>query len=134
MARRRPVALPDRGTYRRGDVRITGRIVIGASGAVTSYECEACDTTGGVVKNAAAGRYDILFFRKFRNLRFAGPPTVVGPATAAFGNAAGNIANWRVTPTTNFHATLQVYLASSGADTDTTSGNEVHFTLWGQEL
>lgn len=128
MARRIPSVMRSLGTYRRSAVVITGAITIGAAGAVTSYACEACDNTGGIVKNAAAGRYDIVFLRKFRNFRLVGAPGILGPATAAFGNADGNTAQWRPA-TTNFHATLQTFLASSGADTNTTSGNVIHFAI-----
>lgn len=130
MGAKAPLTLEQRGTLRRGEVEITGTILIGASGAVTSFSCEGATS---IVKNAAAGRYDILLYRKYRNIRFPGAPSILGPASAAFGNTDGNVAQWRPA-TSGFHATIQVFLASSGADTNTTSANVVHFSLVAQEL
>lgn len=132
MAKSLPITQAPLGTGRRGATLITGTILIGASGAVTSYVCEYMPSSGGAVKNAAAGRYDLLFIRKFKNLRVVGL-SISGPATVAFGNTDGNAIQPRNAATAGFHATIQTFLASSGADTNTTSGNIVNFTFEGQD-
>lgn len=132
MTVRAPLTMQQRGTGRRGEVEISGTILVGAAGAVTSFACEYM-ASGGVVKNAAAGRYDLLFVRKFKNIRVSPSPSITGPASAAFGNTAGNLAQWRPA-TAGFMATLQVFLASTGADTDTTGGNIINFSLVAQEI
>lgn len=131
MAVKPPYPMKIRGTGRRGEVLITGTITIGASGAVSSFACEFCPSNG-IVKNAAAGRYDIVFARKYKNLRTLSC-SITGPASAAFGNTDGNAVQFRPA-TSTFHATLQVFLASSGVDTNTTSGNVINFTIVGQDL
>lgn len=131
MAKSIPITQSPLGTGRRGATLITGTITLTAAGAVASYVCEYMPSTLGAVKNAAAGRYDLNFIRKFKNLRFVGCG-LINTQGAAFGNAVGNTIQAR-TATTNFAATLQVFLASSGADTDTTSGNIIWFCFEGQD-
>ena len=85
---------------------------------------------GFIVKNAAAGRYDIALYRKLRNIRVVGV-SLMKAGGGAFGNAVANTIQPRV-PTTNADATLQAFLASTGADTDIASGDIIHFELVGQ--
>ena len=129
------------GTFRRGDLLITGTITVGAAGAISSVSCEQAPGTTGTlasnranygfcVKNAAAGRYDLAFFRKFRNLRFLGAG-IMKAGGGAFGNTSANTIQPRVA-TSNADATLQAFLASSGADTDVASGDIIHFAFIGQ--
>jgi hypothetical protein len=130
MAVKQPIVMQQRGTHRRGEVEISGKIVVGAAGAVTSFQCEAIGT-GGLVKNAAAGRYDMVFLRKYKNVRLSSI-TINNIAGGAFGNTNANMGQWR-TPTATFHATIQMLLASTGADTDVASTNEIHFGVVVQE-
>jgi hypothetical protein len=141
MGAREPIGLGILGTFRRGEQLITGTITVTAAGAIASVSCEQAPGTTGTlassrsnygfcVKNAAAGRYDLAFFRKFRNLRYLGGG-IMKAGGGAFGNAAANTIQPRVA-TTNADATLQAFLASTGADTDVASGDIIHFAFAGQ--
>jgi hypothetical protein len=132
---RPPLDLKQRGTGRRGEVEISGTITITAAGAVASVSCEYAPNITGtlgtnrgiILKNAAAGRYDLSFLRKFKNVR-PGSVNLIKAGGGAFGNTNANAVNWRVA-TTNADATIQAYLASSGADTDIASGDIITFSL-----
>jgi len=141
MGAKEPIALNNMGTFRRGEIAITGTITITAAGAIASVACEYAPGTTGtlaasranygfIVKNAAAGRYDIALYRKLRNIRVVGV-SLMKAGGGAFGNAVANTIQPRV-PTTNADATLQAFLASTGADTDIASGDIIHFELVGQ--
>ena len=143
MARQNPpITMAQRGTARRGEVEISGTITITAAGAIASVSCEYAPGTTGTLassranygfclKNAAAGRYDIALIRKYRNVRL-GSVTLIKAGGGAFGNAVANTIQWRVA-TTNADATIQAFLASSGADTDIASGDIISFTMVAQE-
>ena len=141
MGAKEPIVLNNLGTFRRGEVSITGTITITAAGAIASVSCEFAPGITGtlaasranygfIVKNAAAGRYDIALYRKLRNIRVVGV-SLMKAGGGAFGNAVANTIQPRV-PTTNADATLQAFLASTGADTDIASGDIIHFELVGQ--
>ena len=120
-----------RGTGRRGEVSISGTITITAAGAIASQTGELSTAA----KNAAAGRYDIVFDRVYRtgSIRYVGA-TLVRPDTTAFGNVSANILEGQVAQTAAVHATIQGILASSGADTDVKSGHIIHYEFVAQEL
>lgn len=123
------VKYPEQKAGRRNTVILTGTITIGAAGAVSSSSAE-CAT---VVKTATkTGRYTVTLDRKYRSVRGLGAPGLVGPADAAFGNAAANAAQYRNVSTQTFD--IQLFLASSGADTETTSGNVIHWAVEAQEF
>src|SRR5262245_17149658 len=137
-----PITQPQRGSGRRGELEINGTITIGGSGAITAVSCEHAPGTTGtlastragygfIVKNAAAGRYDIALIRKYRNIRL-GSVILQKAGGGAFGNTNANLIQWRV-QTTNADATIQALLASSGADTDIASGDIIHFSMTVQE-
>lgn len=141
MAAREPLGMGSLGTFRRGTLLITGTITITAAGAIASVSCEQAPGTTGTLastranygfclKNAAAGRYDLAFLRKPRNLRYLGGG-IMKAGGGAFGNVSANALQPRVA-TTNADATLQAFLASSGADTDVASGDIIHFAFEGQ--
>jgi hypothetical protein len=121
---------PQRGTGRRSEVSITGTILIGAAGAITSQVSELCTA----VKNAAAGRYDLTFDRLYKagSVRFIGA-TLVRPDTTAFGNVSANLLQGQAGADAG-HATLQAILASSGVDTDVASTNVIHYEFAAQEF
>lgn len=138
--RRAIVGLPELATGRRGEVNIIGVITVGASGAVTSVACEYAPNITGtlgtdrgmILKNATAGRYDISFSRKFKNLRFLGGGVNVNGAGAP--SAGTQVFNrFGAGLTTNADATIQVTNAAL-ADTDATSGNTIYFCFSGQQL
>jgi hypothetical protein len=120
-----------RGTGRRGEVAISGTITITAAGAILSQTGELSTAA----KNAAAGRYDIVFDRVYRtgSIRFNGA-MLVRPDTTAFGNTSANMIQGQVAQSAAVHATLQGILASSGADTDVKSGHIIHYEFIAQEL
>jgi len=120
-----------RGTGRRGEVSISGTITITAAGAIATQTGELSTAA----KNAAAGRYDIVFDRVYRtgSIRYVGA-TLVRPDTTAFGNVSANILEGQVAQTAAVHATIQGILASSGADTDVKSGHIIHYEFVAQEL
>ena len=137
-----PLTQPQRGTGRRSELEISGTITITAAGAISAVSCEHAPATTGtlaasranygfIVKNAAAGRYDIALMRKYRNIRL-GSLVLVKAGGGAFGNVNANLIQWRVA-TTNADATIQALLASTGADTDIASGDIIHFTMTAQE-
>lgn len=142
MGRAVPITMQQRGTGRRGELEISGTITITAAGAISAVACEYAPGSSGtlaatraaygfIVKNAAAGRYDIALIRKYRSIRL-GAVVLVKAGGGAFGNAVCNIINWRVA-TSNADATIQGYLASSGADTDLASGDIISFSMVVQE-
>lgn len=115
---------------RRGVGYITGILTIGGAGAITAGATGELYTA---VKNAAAGRYDLTFDRTYRTQpRFLGA-TLVATDGVAFGNVNGNTVNGRSGATNNL-ATLQAFLASSGADTNIASGYQIHFAFEVQEI
>jgi hypothetical protein len=122
--------MPQRGTARRNEVEITGSILVGASGAVTSVVCEeapnitgSAGTAGSILKDAAAGRYNITFFRKFASIRMTGA-MIKHSGTGAFTGAVyiqerpGLVAN----------QSLQLQALATTVDTDVTSGYTIEFS------
>ena len=140
---RAPLVSKQRGTERRAEVEISGIITITAAGAVASVSCEAAPNITGtlaknagvILKNAAAGRYDIAFLKRYKNIRFNGA-WVRKNGAGAFGNTNANACSDRIGAgiTTNADATLQAYLASTGADTDLASGDQIAFSYVAQEF
>jgi hypothetical protein len=111
---------------------ITGTIVLTAAGAISSTTgfcpSAAAGVAPGVVKTAAkTARYTVTLDRKYRFIRPVGAPSIIGPTDVAFGNAAGNVAEYRNVGTQSFD--VQVFLASSGADTESTSGNIITWAV-----
>ena len=138
----KPITMAQRGTGRRGELEISGTITITAAGAISAVSCEHAPGTTGtlastranygfIVKNAAAGRYDIALISKYRNIRL-GSVVLIKAGGGAFGNVNANLIQWRVA-TTNADATIQGLLASSGADTDIASGDIISFSMSVQE-
>ena len=119
------------GTYRRGAVVITGTILIGASGAVTSFVCEAVDSSTGIVKTAAkTGRYTVTFLRKYKNVRVCSME-LIGPTDAALTATDGNDLFVRNLAGTGFDIQAR---QTSYADANPASGNSIHFTVEAQLL
>lgn len=142
MGRAVPITMAQRGTGRRGELEISGTILITAAGAISSVACEHAPGITGTLastraaygfclKNAAAGRYDIALIRKYKNIRL-GSVSLVKAGGGAFGNTNANLIQWRVA-TSNADATIQGLLASSGADTDIASGDIISFSMVVQE-
>ena len=130
MAVRAPLVLRNRGTLRRGEVEITGTILIGASGAVTSFVCEAVGTTGIVKTASKTGRYTVTLLKKYRNPRVLGL-ALIGPTDAALTSTDGWFLSVRNLTGISFDIQAsQVSLA----DANPTSGNSIHFTIVAQEL
>ncbi len=131
MAVRAPLVLRNRGTLRRGEVEITGTILIGGAGAITSFVCEAVGTTGIVKTGGKTGRYTVTLLKKYRNPRAVGTPALIGPADAALTSTDGWFLSYR-----NFTGLTFDIQASqvSLADANPTSGNSIHFTIVAQEL
>lgn len=124
-----------RGAGKRGLVLLTGTITIGGAGAVSALVGDCTSTTlaadNSITKTAAkTGRYSVTLDRKYL---VTGRPWAMleGPADAAFGNVAGNALAVRNVAAKTFD--VQVFLASSGVDTETTSGNKIHWGVWAQE-
>lgn len=137
-----PITMQQRGTGRRGELEISGTITITAAGAISAVSCEYAPAITGtlastranygfIIKNAAAGRYDIALAKKYRNIRL-GSLALVKAGGGAFGNTNANLLQWRVA-TTNADATIQGLLASTGADTDLASGDIISFSMVVQE-
>ena len=131
---RAPLDLSQRGTFRRNEVEITGTILVGAAGAVTSTNCEiapnitgAVGSAGSILKDAAAGRYNITFLRRFKFMRsFSG--SIVHSGTGAFTGATGVLFR----PGLVANQSLQLQATAGTVDTDVTSGYTIHFSCVGQ--
>lgn len=135
MANRPPLTQTARGTYRRAVVEFSGTILVGAAGAVTSVSCEmapniigAVGSAGSILKNAAAGRYDVTFLRKLRNIRFTGG-NIVHSGTGAFAGATGVLGR----PGLVANQSIEIQCTANTVDTDVTSGYTVVFTGEAQE-
>lgn len=120
------------GAQTRDEITLTGSIVIGAAGAISSTTglcpSAAAGVSPGVVKTAAkTGRYTVTLDAKYITLRFLGAPAIVGAADAAIGNATGNVGFYRNRTTNTFD--IQLTLASTGADTDAANPTEVHWAI-----
>jgi hypothetical protein len=126
---------PVHGAGQRGWVVLAGTVTIGAAGAVSALAGDCTKTTAGdssVIKTATeVGRYTVTLDRKYRRIIPLGV-TLEGPADAALGNTDANLCSVRVVGTQSL--LLQLSLASSGADTETTSGNKVHWAVLAQEI
>jgi hypothetical protein len=131
MTTRTPLVLHRPGTYRRGAVIVTGTILIGASGAVTSFVCEAVDSSSGVVKTAAkTGRYTVTLLRKYRNPRVTNL-SLIGPTDAALTSTDG----WFLSVRNLTGQTFDIQASQvSLADANPTSGNSIHFSVEVQVL
>jgi hypothetical protein len=130
-----------RGAGGRGQVVISGSITLTAAGAISSLDGFATKTTAGgqsTIKTAGkTARYTVTLDRAYKKLRFLGAPGLVGPADAAFGNVNANAAQFRNrsagSGATQASFDIQLFLASSGADTDGASGTEIHWAVVAQE-
>lgn len=114
----------------RGWVHLAGTITIGAAGAVSSSDGDATAAAVG----SETGRYRLTFDRTYLKVRAMGAPGIVGPADTAFGNTDANMCQWRnLAASAVSTADIQCILASSGADTATTSGNVIHWSVLAKE-
>lgn len=143
MAVRQPLNIETPMVPRRGVVYISGAVTIGAAGAITAVSCEyaplfsgSAGTAGTILKDAAAGRYNVVLLRKFRNLRLVSCSMTTPDATTAVGNATGNVLSFRpsATPVAGQTFSLQAWLASSGADTNVSNGAVISFLVEAQVL
>jgi hypothetical protein len=121
----------------RGEFILSGTIVIGAAGAITSTTglapSAAAGVTPGAVKTAGeVGRYSVALDSKYLSLRFLGAPALVGAADAAIGNTTGNIGFYRNPTTSGFD--IQLALASTGADTEAANPTTVHWAVVVRDL
>jgi hypothetical protein len=115
---------------RRGAAILFGSITLGASGAIASasgfFPSAAAGVFGVVKTSAKTGRYTFKTDRTYRTLRVVGV-SVVGATDAAFGNTNANAVQVRNSSTTGFD--LQLFLASTGADTDGASGYVINYLV-----
>lgn len=119
---------PSRGSSRAREVRISGTITIGSSGAISA---QAADGVATAVKTASkTGRYTVTLDRTYKNLRVAGAPGVVGPTDAAFGDTAAKAGAYRNVTGSSFD--IQMFI-SNGTDTEAASGYVIHWAVFGQE-
>lgn len=96
---------------------------LGGSGAVASKDIPTGALT--LVKTAAkTGRYTGTLPRGHAKMRAWA--TIEGPADAAFGNTVANNAQVRNVNAAAGTFDVQLFLSSSGADTDGASGYKVH--------
>lgn len=118
---------PSLGTNCANSKTLHGSFTLGSSGAVASS-----DIPGGfctITKtNAKTARYSMKLHRGYGRLQNL-VPTLEGPADAAFGNTVGNAVGLRNMNASAGTADIQIFLASSGADTDGASGYVVRFSV-----
>lgn len=96
-------------------------LTLGASGAVASSDIQGGAMT--VIKTAAkTGRYSYTLHRGFGKIKFV-VASLEGPADTAMGNTDGNSCCVRNVNASAGTFDVQTFLASSGADTNSTSGN-----------
>jgi hypothetical protein len=99
-------------------------LAIGAAGAISSTDIQGGALT--VVKTAAkTGRYSFTLHRGFGKIKYISVPSIEGPADAAFGNTNANAAGVRNVNASAGTFDIQLFLASTGADTDAASGYNV---------
>jgi hypothetical protein len=127
----RKLKFPNLRAGARNAIVISGTITLGASGAIASAAgfcpSAAASVAPGVVKTAAkTGRYTVTLDRKYQTVRPIGV-SLEGPADTAMGNTDGNAVVVRNVGTQSFD--IQTLLASSGADTNSTSGNKIHWAV-----
>jgi len=116
-----------RGSARSNEVRVSGTITIGASGAVSASSSEASTVvkTGG-----KTGRYTVTLDRKYKNPRFSSAPCLIGPADVALTATDGN--EFFVRNLTGQTFDIQAY-QTSFADANPASGNVIHWSCYVQE-
>jgi hypothetical protein len=123
------------GGGRRGECLLSSSFTLGSSGAIASaagFFPSAAAGVFGVVKTAAkTGRYTFTTDRKYKSLRGVSV-VITGPADTAMGNTAANAGCFRNVTTSGFD--VQLFLASSGADTDGASGYVVTVTIIVEEI
>lgn len=107
-------------------------VTIGASGAVSSQSPAAaiCGLTVTEI-GTETGRYLVTPYKTAWSRLSPVGAVLEGPADTAMGNTAGNATCVRNVSASSFD--VQTFLASSGADTDTTSGNKLHITALVEE-
>jgi hypothetical protein len=115
----------------RGQDVLSGTITLGSSGAISSVTgylpITTTAATFGVIKTASkTGRYSLNFGRKYKTLKVVGL-SIVGPTDATFGNTNANATGVRNQATDSVD--LQLFLASSGADTDGASGYVINWAI-----
>lgn len=117
-----------RGTVRRGEVTISGTIVLAAAGAIGSQTGEA--STAGA--KTASGRYPITFDRTYRtgSVRCDGL-TLGTTGGASIGAGATANAVYMKDPV-GTGCTIQLHLAN--VDTDGATGLLIHYSFIVQEL
>lgn len=100
-----------------------GQFTITAAGAILSQD-GALIAGGTVTKNAAAGRYDIVFYRTFKRVLFSNG-AMEGPASAAFPTITGSAVRTR--SVTGDGYTIQFLRTDTQADADAASGTVVRW-------
>lgn len=100
-----------------------GLFTITAAGAILSQD-GALISGGTVAKNAAAGRYDIVFYKTFKRVLFSNG-AMEGPAAAAFPTTTGSAVRTRSVTGDGF--TIQFLRTDTQADADAASGTVVRW-------
>lgn len=122
------VLFPERGHPRPGKIQLEGSFTIGGAGAISAQDglkLSGCT----VAKNAAAGRYDVTFYKPFKAL-ISGFVQMVGPASAAFPTTTGSDPQLRPSngPTaTSSNVQVQFKRTDTQADADAASGTVCYF-------
>lgn len=126
MAGRSRRLFPWLGSVWAREVPLSGQFTIGASGAVaTDTTSDSALISGGTVtKNAAAGRYDIVFYKTFKRVKFA-KGSMQGPDTAAFPTTTGSNPQERSVSGDGF--TIQFKRQDTEADANPVSGTVVRW-------
>jgi hypothetical protein len=116
-------------TTNAGDVFLTGDVFITAAGAITANAattptCTFAKNGFTVVKNAAAGRYDVTFYRSFKRTK-SRQANMEGPASTAFPTTTGASPRFRAPASAaarQSSAIVQFIREDTQADADAASG------------
>lgn len=119
-----------------GDVWLTGSVYIVAAGAIAANSTDTPVNTFAkngftVVKNAAAGRYDITFYKKFKRVK-AISLDFEGPNAAAFPTTTGVSPRLRAPATAAARyssAIAQLVREDTQADADAANPSVLHIAI-----
>lgn len=102
---------------------LSGQFTITAAGAILSQD-GALISGATLTKNAAAGRYDGVFYRTFKRCKWV-DGSMEGPASAAFPTTTGSSPKIRSVTGDGF--TIQFIREDTQADADPASGTVVRW-------
>lgn len=129
----RKVPFPYKGVVaNKGVMSFFASVTVGAAGAISSQDKSEFTGMAQIVKNAAAGRYQIVLPERYRKF-LGGNVTVIGPNTAAYNanNTAGLLYLWRANDIdgNNKDGTVELQFVNGSAYADADLPNPTTFIV-----